>query len=54
MEIIILEDQRVRNSKVCEFFGLSNSGKSTYVREVIKKGYCSCVPYDKEYIRKLG
>jgi hypothetical protein len=54
MTIIILENPKVKNSNICEFFGLSNSGKSTYVKSMISRGVNCCIPYRKKHLRKLG
>ena len=53
MTILILEDQSVKNSRICELFGLSNSGKSTYARELISKNYNCSMPHEGGNLKKL-
>jgi len=53
MTLLTLENLRTK-SKICELFGLSKSGKSTYSRKLISKGYLCCVPYEGGYLRKFA
>ena len=54
MTTLKLEDPRVKDSKICELFGLSNSGKSTYVKDLLSGKYNISTPSEGRHLIKFA